>query len=443
MGYLFPQSKWRQLGYRANLYSTDPIEVSDSGRALLVGREMELAKIHQHLVDGASVVALEGDYGVGKTSLAAVAAFEASEWRGHGGPLFLPAIRKLSLRPEDTRESFEKRAMRVVAGTILRSASVLMAEGRELPGSDAVNRWLNSPELVSRNGQVNVSILGNGGGAGYGESRSLNEGSGFDDSGLISLVDDWLASLFPDREAGGVILFLENLEELQDSRTALNVMEPLRDPLFKRPGLRWMITGAEGMVRAAYASPKMTGVFLNPIEVCPLADEAAPQVIQAREAELREDADAVTPVTAEAFADLYNIIGKNLRYSLNLAERYSADADVSALRDLSTSERDLLFRESMLSESKRVYDAYANNVTKADWKVFGTLIGEKAGSCSPSDYADFGYANPSPLIVRVRSLEQAQLVTYTVDDSDQRRRNISVTDHGRLAYYWKVHLSKG
>ncbi|GAA3792817.1 hypothetical protein GCM10022241_16200 [Micrococcus endophyticus] len=201
--------------------------------------------------------------------------------------------------------------MRVVASTILRSAPVLMAEGRELPGSDAVNRWLNSPELVSRSGQVNVSILGNGGGAGYGESRSLNEGSGFDDSGLISLVDDWLTSLFPDRESGGVILFLENLEELQDSRTALNVMEPLRDPLFKRPGLRWMITGAEGMVRAAYASPKMTGVFLNPIEVSPLADEAAPQVIQAREAELREDADAVTPVTAEAFADLYNIIGKN------------------------------------------------------------------------------------------------------------------------------------
>ncbi|MBC2934302.1 MarR family winged helix-turn-helix transcriptional regulator [Nocardioides sp. zg-1228] len=434
----YPPSVWREFGYRGNLYSTDPIEVSNEGRALLVGRETELAKIARQLSGGASVIALEGDFGVGKTSLAAAAAYDATGWRATGGPLFIAAKSRLSLRPDDTRDSFERRTMRVVAAALIEAAELLRGEGRALGAVDAMNRWLNEPEAVSRNGQVSVSVLGSGGGGGLGTTRTPNETQGFAEDGMIALVDEWLKQAFPDRESGGVICFLDNLEELRDSATALAVMEPLRDALFKRPGLRWIVGGAQGMVRAAYSSPKMTGVFLNPIDVYPLSDDVAPAVIGARALALRESDDAFPPVSEQAFAHLYVSIGKNLRYALNLAERYSFDQDAEALRAVTGAERDAQFGESILREADAVYGSYASNLTKADWKVFDTLLREKSGSCSPSDFNAFGYAAMPPLLVRVRKLESAHLVSYTTDDADQRRRTISVTDHGRLAYYRHV-----
>lgn len=92
----------------------------------------------------------------------------------------------------------------------------------------------------------------------------------------------------------------------------------------------------------------------------------------------------------------------------------------------------------MGAEADKVYTANARNITSADWRVFETLLSEKSGSCSPSDFADFGYQNMPPLLVRVKNLQNFNLVTYTADSADQRRRTISVTDHGRLAYYRKM-----
>ncbi|WP_345376151.1 MarR family winged helix-turn-helix transcriptional regulator [Frondihabitans cladoniiphilus] len=394
--------------------------------------------ISRQLSGGASVVALEGDFGVGKTSLAAAAAWDAAQWRANGGPLFIPMKIRLSLRPDDSRESFEQKTMRAVAATLVESAGKLKQEGRTLAGIEAVKRWLQAPEAGGWSGGVSASILGQGGGLSGGRNRTPNTSSGFSESGILDIVDEWLAQLFPDRASGGVICFLDNLEELRDSETALSVMEPLRDALFKRPGLRWLISGAQGMIRAAYASPKMTGVFLDPIEVLPLDHSLVPGVIAARADALKNRDDAVVPVSEKAFAHLYASIGQNLRYALNLSERYAFGQDPEALVLLDDKKRDDKFEESIKVEADRVYSAYAHDLTSADWKVFDKLLREKAGTCSPSDFADFGYKAMPPLLIRIDKLKAAHLVTYTKDDADQRRRTISVSDHGRLAYFRHV-----
>lgn len=434
----YPSSVWTEYGFAGNLYSTDPIDMSVEERELLVGRDGELKRIARQLSSGASVVALEGDFGVGKTSLAAAAAFDATKWRTGGGPLFIAASTRLSLRPDDTLESFERRTIRGVASALVGAADELRHEGRALEGVAAVKRWLNEPESVAKSTELSASFLGIGGGGGASLSRTPNSSTGFAESGIIEIVDGWLTATFPDRKSGGVICFLDNLEELQDSATALTVMEPLRDALFKRPGLRWIIGGAQGMVRAAYSSPKMTGVFLNPIDVLPLADEQAPLVIAARIRSLSESDGAFAPVSEKAFAHLYASVGKNLRYALNLSERYSIEQDPDELRLLDDDGRDERFEQAILEEADATYSAYASNLTAADWKVFDKLLRDKSGSCSPSEFKDFGYAAMPPLLVRVTKLENAHLIKYTKDDADQRRRTISVTDHGRLAYYRHV-----
>jgi len=430
-----PGSIWDDYGFQSNPYSTDPIEPSAGGRELLVGRESELKLVLRQIASDASVVALEGDYGVGKTSLAAASAYDASMWRADGGPLFIPTKVRLSLKPDDTRESFERRTIFAVANALVGEADLLKEEGRELPGVKEVRTWLTSSAGGGWTGSAGASVAGFGANLGGGKIKPVNTSPGFSEAGFLGVIDGWLEQLFPSRATGAVVLFLDNLEELQDTATALSVMQPLRDPLFKRAGLTWIISGAQGMVRAAYSSPKMTGVFLDPIEISPLPVARTPEVISRRLELLATSDDAVAPVSAEAFGKVYQRVGHNLRYSLNLAYRYSFSTTADELRALLPDQRDARFDAWMAVEASRVYDAYAKNLTQADWKVFDTLVREKSGSCSPSDHADFGYSNMPPLLVRVRKLESVQLVTYTVDQADQRRRTISVTDHGRLAYF--------
>ena len=69
-------SVWNEYGYRESIFSPNPIKVQEDQRKLLVGRESELASIKQQLKGGASVVPLEGDYGVGKTSLASAVMYD-------------------------------------------------------------------------------------------------------------------------------------------------------------------------------------------------------------------------------------------------------------------------------------------------------------------------------------------------------------------------------
>lgn len=430
-----PGSIWDEYGFQSNPYSTDPIDPSAGGRDLLVGRERELKLVTRQIASGASVVALEGDFGVGKTSLAAASAYDASQWRSGGGPLFIPTKVRLNLKPEDTRESFERRAIFAVANALVGAADHLKKEGRELPGVKEVRTWLTSSAGGGWTGSAGASIAGFGGNLGGGKSKGVNTSAGFSEAGFLGVIDGWLQQLFPSRDSGAVICFLDNLEELQDSATALNVMQPLRDPLFKRGGLTWIISGAQGMVRAAYSSPKMTGVFLDPIEVAPLPVAQTPEVISRRIKLLAASEQSIAPVSATAFSNVYQGIGHNLRYSLNLAERYSFSTSADELRALDQAGRDAKFDDWVGAEASRVYDAYGRNLSKADWKVFDKLVREKSGSCSPSDYADFGYTNMPPLLTRVRKLQSVNLVTYTVDEADQRRRTISVTDHDRLAYY--------
>jgi MoxR-like ATPase len=65
-------SVWRDLSFWENPYSTDPIAGSELGVQLLVGRSRELASLRRQITSASSHPTLEGENGVGKSSLAAV-----------------------------------------------------------------------------------------------------------------------------------------------------------------------------------------------------------------------------------------------------------------------------------------------------------------------------------------------------------------------------------
>ena len=101
---------WGHYGFRSSPYSTSALRVDDADESLLVGRDDELGLVLRDLMSGTQMVALEGDYGVGKSSLAAVAASMASRWRQDTrsiAPLFLAPGRPLELDESDTAASLE------------------------------------------------------------------------------------------------------------------------------------------------------------------------------------------------------------------------------------------------------------------------------------------------------------------------------------------------
>jgi hypothetical protein len=430
-----PVSVWRQYGYASTPYSTSAIAVADASAKLLVGRDQELESLLLRLTSGASLIAIEGDYGVGKSSLAAAAAAVASDWPVHQGESwFLAAPSPLEFFADDTVDAFEMRSYYQVAGSIIANAKKLQSDGYKLLDIAAFSAWLQSPEGRSWNAGIGLSAATIGSvTVSAGKARSSNSSKGFSDAGAISLIDRWLAELFPDSDRGGIILRLDNLESLARSSSLVALFEALRDRLFKRPGLRWIISGAEGMVRVALSTPKMTGTFSDPIDLSPLPPSSVPEVIRRRGVHLRARNNAVLPVDPITFEEVYLHTGQNLRFTLGLADRYSMASDPARVLWMSESERAGAFLAYVRREGERVVAQLDKRMTAATWRVLSALVVKMAGFASPSQHPRFGYANMAPLLSQVAKLSELGLIDYMVDEDDGRRRRIIATNQGRLA----------
>lgn len=429
-----PASKWHIYGFRSTPYSTDELGPESQAEKLLVGRDRELDVLYSDLVSGVSLMALEGDYGVGKSSLAAAAAFGAASWRvRQGSPFFLATSQPLELVSSETVDDFERRAYFQIAQAILVKAKRLRSDGYRLEGAASLSRWLRSPEGSSWNAGIGLSSAVLGGlEVSGGASKNANTSSGFSDVGVISMIGGWLDELFPEVAHGGVILRLDNLENLGRDYRLLETFESLRDRLFKRRGLRWIVSGAEGMVRTALSSPKMTGAFADPMDVDPIPHALTQDVIRRRVRIFQTRESCVLPVDPEVFEKLYIRTGRNLRFSLGMANTYALRADAGSLGWMSANERAEAFFRYVDEEGRRVVEQLASKLTDAAERVLTTLVQDKSGFASPNEHADFGYRTMSSLVAQVRALRDLGLVEYAVDEDDARRRRITVSPNGRL-----------
>ncbi|WP_143226779.1 ATP-binding protein [Actinomyces naeslundii] len=431
-------SVWNEYGYRESIFSPDPIKAQEDQRKLLVGRENELARIKQQLRGGASVVSLEGDYGVGKTSLASAVMYDLECLNREGGPLFLPWVSGVDLYPGISIPEFEFKVLLSIAATLIQNEDILKSQGRRPSGIKELIKWVQSPLMNSSNWQAGINVLSYGGQFGVGQSKTLNETSEFEKHGLSQFVQNMLNEVFPDKNSGGILCLLDNFESVKERDKAKEIVETLRDSLFKRNGLRWIVSGAEGFVQTSFSSPKLFGVFSSPIQVSALPEECAVEVVKVRESwfKMEGQVDVNPPMSDEAFSQLFVWVGKGLRFALSLCEDYVLSSDPQEIMSLSLQDRDKKFFTYIRDNSRERYKQFSNpkTVTKADWKVFEKLVSDKSGACSPSEYRDFGYENMSPLLVRVRRLEKFELIKYSVDEEDGRRRQIEVSEFGRYIY---------
>lgn len=143
---------------------------------------------------------------------------------------------------------------------------------------------------------------------------------------------------------------------------------------------------------------------------------------------------AEPPVGTESFQHVFSTLNNNLRDAL----KYSGDfsAWLYEHSHFEKSEQDLkeMFRTWLDEQSRKYFESMT--VPPRAWKLFDDIC-ENGGNISPSDYEDYGFNSPQNMRGSVAKLEQADLVISELDETDHRRKTISVQAKGWLVQHYR------
>jgi len=201
-----------------------------------------------------------------------------------------------------------------------------------------------------------------------------------------------------------------------------------------------VLCGARGIIRSTAASPRLQGVLADPQIIRPIDDEYVQPLIEARINAFAINNEATPPVDSTGFGHLYRVGNKNLRNAMKFSEDFVIWAAQHDLANSSPSENFKLL-ESWMAEIADQHLADASSVGNRAWKVFDRLI-EIGGSTSPSDFAEFGFESLPAMRRHLRDLEESNLIESAIDETDNRRKTISVTSAGWIVNYSRSGFEK-
>ena len=423
-------SIWTDFGFRGSPYGTDPIPPTAEGDRLLVGRDKPLKSLSAALTSSGLHPTIEGDNGVGKTSLVSVAGYRLHQsfMSGETGQALIPLPLPFQLTTSDSAQAFALGIYYAVAQAFIVHGDTLRARGIGVPDTGDINKWLNAPIFRSKGGGAQV--------AGFGAEASWgsepNTSPGFSDAGFESAVSGWLASAFPDLQAGGFICVIDNLELLETSKAARVLLESMRDGILASKGLRWVLCGARGIVRTIASSQRLEGRLREPMDLGALPEVDVAEVITRRIEVFGVSDTALAPVGPRGFVHIYELLNHNLRNALKFCEDFAFwlyENDPGDLTEESVFELFEVWLTRQADESLA-----ATTLSPRGWEVFDGIV-IRGGSVSPSDYALFGFTEPANMRPYIKALEESQLVVSSVDESDKRRRTIGLTSRGWMVRY--------
>lgn len=434
--YAEPVSVWTDLGFRGNPYDSRALSASEEGQRLLVGREDEVRALRAQLDNTTLHPTVEGDNGVGKTSLVLVTGYRALQDRiaSRTDQLFLPMIEPLQITTDAA--AFERTALLAIAQSLVGYESLLRMAAIEPEGLADLRRWLNTP--IVRSGGGGFAILGSGANADV--TAAINDGSGFEDSGLDQVVRRVLREVFPTPDSGGLIAIIDNLELLNKSTEAKRVLERIRDTTLSLPGVRWVLCGAKGIVRASVTSPRLAGRIALPIELGPVRSDRMEQLVDARLDNYSERPDSHAPIGPVEFRHLFDVSNRNLRDALRYAQEFTNWLYLQNALGRPQADMLGLLEVWFAEEAERINAAIS--LQPRQWRLFDDLAAA-GGTCAPGDFETFGFASMQRMRSNFAELERADLIVAEVDDDDHRRRTVNFTSKGWLVHYARSRFEAG
>jgi hypothetical protein len=149
--------------------------------------------------------------------------------------------------------------------------------------------------------------------------------------------------------------------------------------------------------------------------------------------EFKVDGNAFAPVDEEGFLHLYYVGNRNLRNSMKYAEMFSFWVFENGTESPKPSDLFGLI-EAWMADLADHYEADTSGVGQRAWAVFDALV-KSGGTTSPSQYEEYGFESNQAMRPHLRALEEANLIESSIDESDNRRKTISVTSRGWIVNY--------
>ena len=413
-------------GFRGNPFSVRSLPPDEIGADLLVGRAAELAMLTRRINNPPKLPTLEGMNGVGKSSIVNVAGFSCFKTfvTDPDKPLYIPCRKIFQFTPTSNRDSFVMEVLLEVAQTLIEYSGRL--EGNRLRSvleATGLRDWVNAAQVRGFQGSF--------GPIGAGFSVQINAGKGYEVSGFPITVQRILSQVFPSEGSGGIICVIDNLELLQTSEAARNLLEALRDELFNVHGLRWVLCGALGIVRGVTSSPRLDGMMFDPIDVKKIPNESVGEIYTSRIQAFATSECPYLPVVQSDFIRLYGILLGNIRALLGHTDEFCQFVSEKALHPHSEVEKAELFKNWLEQKCRSAHDSARAVVGGRAWKVFKDAV-ILDGLFAPSDFEHFGFNSSQAFRPHVGDLENAGLVVSTKDEGDRRRKTIQITPLGWL-----------
>ncbi|RZT60531.1 MarR family winged helix-turn-helix transcriptional regulator [Leucobacter luti] len=425
-------SIWTDLNLTDNPYGSDALQASAEGASLLVGRDREVTALTLQLENTTLHPTVEGLNGVGKTSLVFVTCYFAMERfkARESDQLFLPMRKPLEIHGDFA--ALERSVYQEIAQSLLLHRDFLQQCGRYSPALDSLPSWLNTPILRSGGGGI--------GGLQLNVTNEANASAGFEESGFRLLVETALAELFPTSARGALVGIFDNMELLGKSSVAQAALERLRDGVLGLTGIRWVLCGSRGIVRASISSQRLTGKIASPIELGPIPDDKIDDLVNARLAHYSAGNPNGVPVQAAEFAHLYAVTNANLRDTLKYAQNFTVWLAMQG--ELDRPRQDFLpLLEAWLAEEAALINE-SIRLQPRQWKMFDDLSAA-GGSCAPGDFADFGFNSLQAMRTCLVHIERAHLIDAEIDEDDRRRRTVSLSSKGWLVRYARSKFEDG
>jgi hypothetical protein len=421
-------------GFRANPFAQTPLPASEEGQELLVGRDAEVDQIMLRLGSPPKWVTVEGRNGIGKTSVINVAAFKARMAfldAPATRPLLVPCDQPFQLDPEADPDVFITRVLHKVILVLKTFEGDLSRAGRKSAKLAPLYNWISKAMYSS--GNVGGGAFGFGVSAG--KATAATNSSGFVMTGFEQQAKEVLSELFPGGQ-GGVVCIIDNLELMKTSKAARDLIESLRDRLLSAEGLRWVLSGAAGIVRGIGSTPRLSGYLHDPVDIGEIAAGLAAEILQRRQTAFAVNVGATLPISPQDFQTLFDILAGNIRDALSEADNFCTAIFAKGDWKAGSSPDAAAFKEWLRAQAGRRQEAAERVVTERPWKLFDDVI-LSGGQCAPGDFANFEFETPQAMRSNVLKLEEANLIQSLRDEDDNRRKTILITSNG-----WMVHFAR-
>jgi hypothetical protein len=448
-----------QWNLRSTPFAVEALKCDAKGNRLLRGRDEDIEDVVRKLHRVGKITCIDGQFGIGKTSLVNVAIYRCLQAfkKNETAQLLIPCKVAFQLKEDLDIEEFVRTILCHVVMTIKEHEATLKPIC-DITGFNEFHKLIHQPIFKFESGDVSNSLsvgvpgianFTTGGKGSTGESA--NNTQGFIQAGFESQVKALLERLFTS-VSGGVVCVIDNVELLETAERARKTLELLRDRLLTTQGLRWVFCGANGVIHSLASSPRLAAFLNTPVlDLTNVRTIDLKDLIFARLEEYspkpKETLDSL-PFGMAQIEWMYEVLNFNLRDLLSHLEQYCEHVSRNKLQ-VERPLRDSVFRRWVQDFGQFNYRDISRRISKNSWLILDAAMSDDfKGTFNAGQYADFNRNSRVPVAEEtfrkwLRDLRKHDILTQSIpDDNGDEKPEIeletySVTSKGALIFYYR------